>query len=185
MQRMYEEKRLQLERGSIGGSYFMVQLPDGTMEKRMKLPLNADPGVHSSLNLDQLAQQSGLHPVPTLPTITEARIPEQTPNDTRNESKKRPTRIHRNSESDGSDTGSKIIPRNASQPAFTNQTYGLPKNGSVPTFDRIRKTSQGERFKPSLAAIKANSRGNISNNGDVCLFIKIYFKIKLNLKMFF
>lgn len=33
---MYEEKRLQLERGSIGGSYFMVQLPDGTMEKRQK-----------------------------------------------------------------------------------------------------------------------------------------------------
>lgn len=55
MQRMYEEKRLQLERGSIGGSYFMVQLPDGSMEKRQKLPLNADPGVHSSLALDQLA----------------------------------------------------------------------------------------------------------------------------------
>lgn len=55
MQRMYEEKRLQLERGSIGGSYFMVQLPDGTMEKRMKMPINADPGVHSSLALDQLA----------------------------------------------------------------------------------------------------------------------------------
>lgn len=176
MQRMYEEKRLQLERGSIGGSFFMVQLPDGTMEKRMKLPLNADPGVHSSLNLDQLAQQSGLHPVPTLPTITEARIPEQNSTDTRNESKKRPARIHRNSESDGSETGSKIIPRNASQPAFTNQAYGLPKNGSVPTFDRIRKTSQGERFKPSLAAIKAGSRGNISNNGDVCLmFIHYYF----------
>lgn len=169
MQRMYEEKRLQLERGSIGGSYFMVQLPDGTMEKRMKLPLNADPGVHSSLNLDQLAQQTGLHPVPTLPTITEARIPEQT---IATESKKRPARIHRNSESDGSDAGNKIIPRNASQPAFSNQAYGLPKNGSVPTFDRIRKTSQGERFKPSLAAIKANSRGNISNNGDVCLLIK-------------
>lgn len=32
----------------------MVQLPDGTMERRLKLPLNVDPGVHSSFNLDQL-----------------------------------------------------------------------------------------------------------------------------------
>lgn len=37
LQRMAEEKRLQMERGSIGGSYFMVQLPDGTMEKRLKV----------------------------------------------------------------------------------------------------------------------------------------------------
>lgn len=51
---MAEEKRFQMERGSIGGSYFMVQLPDGSMEKRMKMPINIDPGVHSSFNLDQL-----------------------------------------------------------------------------------------------------------------------------------
>lgn len=44
LQRMAEERRIQMERGSIGGSYFMVQLPDGTMEKRMKQPLNIDPG---------------------------------------------------------------------------------------------------------------------------------------------
>lgn len=43
-----------MERGSIGGSYFIVQLPDGSMEKRMKMPINIDPGVHSSFNLDQL-----------------------------------------------------------------------------------------------------------------------------------
>lgn len=40
LQRMAEEKRLQMERGSIGGSYFVVQLPDGTMEKRLKVSLN-------------------------------------------------------------------------------------------------------------------------------------------------
>lgn len=51
---MAEEKRFQMERGSIAGSYFMVQLPDGSMEKRMKMPINVDPGVHSSFNLDQL-----------------------------------------------------------------------------------------------------------------------------------
>lgn len=43
---------------------------------------------------------------------------------------------------------------------------GLPKNGSVPFFDRIRKTSTGERFRPTLAAIN-NSRPNMTSNGDV------------------
>lgn len=132
MQRMYEEKRLQMERGSIAGSYFMVQLPDGSMEKRMKMPINIDPGVHSSLNLDQLAAQSGgLHPVATLPTISESKAndgetdaPESVsspPTDTR----KRPPRTHRNSESDSVvEFGTKNIPRNASQPAFTSHHQG-------------------------------------------------------------
>lgn len=174
MQRMYEEKRLQMERGSIAGSYFMVQLPDGSMEKRMKMPINIDPGVHSSLNLDQLAGQSGgLHPVATLPTISETKANETETGSTednsqnQNDSRKRPPRSHRNSESDGViEFGTKNIPRNASQPAFTSHHQGLPKNGSVPTFDRVRKTSTSERFKPSLAAIKASSRGEVGN-GDV------------------
>lgn len=219
MQRMYEEKRLALERGSIGGSYFMVQLPDGSMEKRMKMPINVDPGVHSSLNLEQLASQSGgLHPVATLPTITEARVHDgsESPHDSEDspiEIKKlrpavRPTRV---SESDSGDYAASAaaaaatasgqqglmngaqqrIARNASQPAFTSyhqgescicihkhneyifnphpkHTYiidaGIPKNGSVPSFDRVRKTSTSERFKPSLAAIKAGSRSDMQND---------------------
>lgn len=44
---------------------------------------------------------------------------------------------------------------------------GLPKNGSVPSFDRVRKTSQSERFKPSLAAIKTRSRGDVDGSVDV------------------
>ncbi|GAB0090132.1 monocarboxylate transporter 14 [Sergentomyia squamirostris] len=179
MQRMYEEKRMQLERGSIGGSYFMVKLPDGTMEKRMKLPLNTEPGVHSSLALDQLAAaaQGGLHPVATLPTISESKVADHVEKAEPSAAaaaeqvdvkpKRRP---HRVSESDGvaAEIPAKNIPRNASQPAFSSQAQGIPKNGSVPTFDRIRKLSQGERFKPSLAAIKASSRGDMgSNNGEV------------------
>lgn len=185
MQRMYEEKRLQMERRSIGGSYFMVQLPDGSMEKRMKMPINIDPGVHSSLNLDQLAaQQAGLHPVATLPTITESKVQDSNAQEHANanenanidannqaDGKTRsamPRRIHRNSESDAPiEFGTnKNMPRNASQPAFTSHHQGLPKNGSVPTFDRVRKTSTSERFKPSLAAIKASSRGDMGN-GEV------------------
>lgn len=175
MQRMYEEKRLQMERRSIGGSYFMVQLPDGSMEKRMKMPINIDPGVHSSLNLDQLAgQQGGLHPVATLPTITESKVHDsnnETESNDTSEAKSRQAaarsaRVHRNSESDTPiEFGTKNIPRNASQPAFTSHHQGLPKNGSVPTFDRVRKTSTSERFKPSLAAIKASSRNDM--NGEV------------------
>lgn len=176
---MYEEKRLQMERRSIGGSFFMVKLPDGTMEKRMKMPLNIDPGVHSSLNLDQLAQQSGLHPVPTLPTITESKVQDSNDQNSKNQNDARPrasrTRTHRNSESDAPiEFGAKNIPRNASQPAFTSHHQGIPKNGSVPTFDRVRKTSTSERFKPSLAAIKASSRNDMGN-GEVRLYFRFPF----------
>ncbi|XP_021706003.1 monocarboxylate transporter 14 isoform X4 [Aedes aegypti] len=174
MQRMYEEKRMQMERGSIGGSYFMVQLPDGTMEKRLKAPLNADPGVHSSLALDQLAAQQGMTAVATLPTITEAKVQEQNGNSSNSSSEsgqieiKKPLQRKRtaNSESDANEYNSNNMPRNASQPAFTSNQSGIPKNGSVPTFDRVRKHSTGERFKPSLAAIKASSRGDVGSNGD-------------------
>lgn len=136
MQRMYEEKRLQMERGSISGSYFMVQLPDGTMEKRMKMPINIDPGVHSSLNLEQLAAQSGgLHPVATLPTITESKVQDgDSPTDSDSQIEitvpvSRPApgtgRIHRKSETDSHEfAGQKNMPRNASQPAFTSHHQG-------------------------------------------------------------
>ncbi|XP_053604996.1 monocarboxylate transporter 12 isoform X4 [Plodia interpunctella] len=165
LQRMAEEKRLQMERGSIGGSYFVVQLPDGTMEKRMKqAPLNIDPGVHSSLNLEALARvptqpnMHGVPTVPTLPTITEAKIPEE------NGHKK-------------GENGTAIatiqaqqMSRNVSSPAFSAQAPGLPKNGSVPFFDRQRKQSTGDRFKPSLAAIRATSKTSMysqaRNDGD-------------------
>lgn len=135
MQRMYEEKRLQMERGSIAGSFFMVQLPDGTMEKRMKMPINIDPGVHSSLNLEQLAAQSGgMHPVATLPTIAESKVQDgDSPTDSDSQIEiKIPrhapsSRVHRNSETDAttdSPASHKNIPRNASQPAFTSHHQG-------------------------------------------------------------
>ncbi|XP_023029539.1 monocarboxylate transporter 5 isoform X2 [Leptinotarsa decemlineata] len=189
LQRMAEERKLQMERGSIGGSYFMVQLPDGTMEKRMKQPLNIDPGVHSSLNLDQLAPGTPVNPiptVPTLPTITEARVTEQsgssgTPSprgsiteikgvkNPRVEIIQQEGRVRKDSENSNEfSQNAKAMPRNASQPAFTTHVQGLPKNGSVPTFDRIRKTSFGERFKPTLNPIRASSRGSVGNsNGDM------------------
>lgn len=141
MQRMYEEKRLQMERGSISGSFFMVQLPDGTMEKRMKMPINIDPGVHSSLNLEQLAAQSGgLHPVATLPTIAESKVQDDdSPTDSDSQIEMmvpatRPPppqgRVHRKSETDSGEfvaPQKNNLPRNASQPAFTSHHQGKLK----------------------------------------------------------
>ncbi|CAD6215461.1 GSCOCG00011202001-RA-CDS [Cotesia congregata] len=185
LQRMAEEKRFQMERGSIGGSYFMVQLPDGSMEKRMKMPINIDPGVHSSFNLDQLVP---VPTVPTLPTISEVKVQEHSSGATsksgsldlknsviKSKSKKSIDETANTKDSvisvdktDKPETefNKPIIPRNASQPAFTTHVQGLPKNGSVPFFDRIRKTSTGERYKPSLSAIK-NSRNTLNSNGDI------------------
>ncbi|XP_045449646.1 monocarboxylate transporter 4 [Melitaea cinxia] len=161
LQRMAEEKRLQMERGSIGGSYFVVHLPDGTMEKRLKAPLNIDPGVHSSLNLEALARvptipnMPGVPTVPTLPTITEARVVEDV------EEKKK---VPKTSEA----RAAAALARNVSSPAFSAQAPGLPKNGSVPFFDRQRKHSSADRsadkFKPSLAAIKATSKASVSSH---------------------
>ncbi len=245
LQRMADEKRLQMERGSIGGSYFIVQMPDGSMEKRMKLPLNIDPGVHSSFNLDQLVPGTPITPVPTmavLPTITEVKVPEhsgssnnssssgstnnlksekdnkkraeiiteetETPKNSRanlndgtvpaesengktdssyspgcdvvrtdrngltttenrsnngkNDEKKDAVAVDKSSE-----VRATVLPRNQSQPAFTTHIQGIPKNGSVPFFDRIRKTSASERFRPSLGPIKNSSRSNVNSNGDV------------------
>ncbi|XP_030762100.1 monocarboxylate transporter 3 isoform X3 [Sitophilus oryzae] len=178
LQRMAEERRIQMERGSIGGSYFMVQLPDGTMEKRMKQPLNIDPGVHSSLNLDQLAPGTPITPiptVPTLPTIAEVKITEQSgssgspsPGDSTGEIKHPRLSELKNNTSANAEGKDPKMPRNASQPAFTSHAQGLPKNGSVPTFDRIRKTSMSERFKPTLDPIKSSSRGKVNaSNADM------------------
>lgn len=187
LQRMAEERRIQMERGSIGGSYFMVQLPDGSMEKRMKQPLNIDPGVHSSFNLDQLAPGTPITPiptVPTLPTIAEAKVQEHSGSsgnsstgsaaeikgvkNPRVDELKQEGRTRKDSGDSVTEfDANNRLPRNASQPAFTTHVQGLPKNGSVPFFDRMRKGSVGERFKPTLNPIKSSSRGTMNSNGDM------------------
>jgi MFS family permease len=134
MQRMYEEKRMQMERGSITGSYFTVTMPDGTTKQRLKTPLNADPGVHSSLALDQIANQGQIHPVATLPTITESKVQEVNGNGTSSGEQSPPDpnaasqrQRSRNSESDVGENltvDSNNIPRNASQPVFSTGASG-------------------------------------------------------------
>lgn len=130
MQRMYEEKRMQMERGSITGSYFTVTMPDGTTKQRLKTPLNADPGVHSSLALDQIAQGQ-IHPVATLPTITESKVHDAITDGASSDEQSPPADVNvsrqrsRNSESDAAENlAVDNIPRNASQPVFSSQTSG-------------------------------------------------------------
>lgn len=135
MQRMYEEKQMQMERGSISGSYFTVTMPDGTTKQKLKTPLNADPGVHSSLALDQIAQGGQMHPVPTLPTITESKVQEvngngstTSPSDSQSPPELKSSRQRsRNSESDAGDNltiDNNNLPRNASQPVFSQTNSG-------------------------------------------------------------
>lgn len=118
--------------------------------------------------------------VPTLPTISEVKVQEHSSSATSNSdsldlknsttqsrSRKNVDDSPKESERQENEfTKASAIPRNASQPAFTTHVQGLPKNGSVPFFDRIRKTSTGERYKPSLSAIK-NSRTTLNSNGDI------------------
>lgn len=162
------------------------------MERRMKMPINVDPGVHSSFNLDQLVPGTPLTPiptVPTLPTIAEVKVQEQSGSsgassagsttELRNP-RKNPRIVeikegakYEKARDDSDKNDSEFtqtkpsIPRNASQPAFTTHHQGLPKNGSVPFFDRMRKSSVSERFKPTLGAIKSTSKGNMNSNGDL------------------
>ncbi|KAG8236226.1 hypothetical protein J437_LFUL016752 [Ladona fulva] len=270
LQRMAEEKRFQMERGSIGGSYFMVQLPDGSMERRPKIPLNPDPGVHSSFNLDQLMMMVPGTPitpvptVPTLPTISEVKpgattgaggtsttgaggsgssggqSASESANDvsakkdsTQGQDQKdntvdidpptitttgpppAPSASAANSASAAishaaelararrkSSCGKRMsegevvreeplaeslaarsgiepefprpnMPRNASQPAFSTQTPGLPKNGSVPFFDRLR--SKGSSRGGSTAG--RSSRSNLNVNGDVNRKISLQLRL--------
>ncbi|XP_046387673.1 uncharacterized protein LOC124157184 isoform X2 [Ischnura elegans] len=263
LQRMAEEKRFQMERGSIGGSYFMVQLPDGSMERRPKIPLNADPGVHSSFNLDQLMMMVPGTPitpvptVPTLPTISEVKqaggggsggggsgngvaggggsgssggpsaaessndmagnkkegtpVPGENPTITMTGPPPAPSahsalnstsmaistaaelaRTRRKSSTGKRMSEGEVVreeplaeavaarsgiepeiefptrpamPRNASQPAFSTQTPGLPKNGSVPFFDRLRKSSV--KGSGQAGSTGRSSRSNLNVNGDV------------------
>lgn len=104
----------------------MVQLPDGTMERRLKMPLNVDPGVHSSFHLDQLVPGTPITPVPTLQTITEAKT------------------IESFSQSGGSSTGDKKEnnPTEDSPPSATNPLPTIPE--PIPESPEERESPDGE-----------------------------------------
>ncbi|GAB6029793.1 hypothetical protein CHUAL_005507 [Chamberlinius hualienensis] len=146
LQRMAEEKKFQMERGSICGEsqFFMVQLPDGTMERRPKIPINLEPGVHSSLNLDQFGRVPET-PVTPLPTIAEGRIPDQ-------------SRTRSGSNVETSKTAPPVSPnmnRDSLAPSAGRMPNGIPKNYSLPVLEGmvrrnvVRTSANGAILKMS------------------------------------
>jgi len=91
-------------------------------------------GVHSSLNLDQLAPGTPITPiptVPTLPTIAEVKVVEPSgssgspsPGESQNEIK-HPRLLELKNNVNNENQKDPKLPRNASQPAFSSQIPGI------------------------------------------------------------
>lgn len=73
LQRIAEEKERQRHASLCNSQFFLVQHADGTVEKRAKVLMNTEPGVHSTLNLDQFGKSPTETPVVTLSPIEEVR----------------------------------------------------------------------------------------------------------------
>ncbi|XP_071516142.1 monocarboxylate transporter 14-like isoform X2 [Panulirus ornatus] len=187
LQRLAEEKQAALEASSLYDSTYLTYThPDGTVERRPKKAVNADPGVHSHLNLSGY-----LTPVPTsltLPTIQETQgstPPDQesplaasekntspSPNAADHEHTGGDERQSLVNGADGSSTvpaplparvaalaATGKIPRNCSQPIMAHGSSGIiPKNGSVPNFERrFSKVEYASHMKVVPATPKASS----------------------------
>ncbi|XP_068248337.1 uncharacterized protein [Palaemon carinicauda] len=180
LQRLAEEKRLAMHDRNV--SFITITNADGTVERR---PRNADPGVHSQLNLSGYLTPVGTALV--LPTIQETQgstPPEQespiaashaqdTSNNTSPEDQ--PEGIDENmSLVNGSNTGAKPpmvsvrvaaaaaatkLPRNCSQPVMARDpSKFIPKNGSVPNFERrLSKVDIANHMKVIPATPKAST----------------------------
>ena len=73
LQRIAEEKERHRMDSLCESQYMIIQHSDGTVEKRPKFVLNLEPGVHSTLYLDQFGKSPADTPVFTLSPIQEAR----------------------------------------------------------------------------------------------------------------
>lgn len=162
LMRMAEDKRIQMQRGSIQGSFFVVQLADGTIQKLMKVPpINVDPGVHSALYLDQLtpATPVSVAPPQSLPTITEGRTPHSSTTVSDAELVDSSNNVH--------DSGGKFnfdinghnkintlheFPRGGDQ--------GLPHVSTQPEFLKVPKTQVDNGSAPLLS--KTSWKGSVS-----------------------
>lgn len=73
LQRIAEEKERHRMDSLCESQYIIIQHADGTVEKRPKFVLNLEPGVHSTLYLDQFGKSPADTPVFHLSPIQEAR----------------------------------------------------------------------------------------------------------------
>ncbi|XP_067131694.1 monocarboxylate transporter 12-B-like isoform X2 [Centruroides vittatus] len=72
LQRIAEEKERRRLDSLCDSQFILIQHADGTVEKKPKLLLNMEPGVHSTLYLDQFGKSPADTPVITLSPIEEA-----------------------------------------------------------------------------------------------------------------
>ncbi|XP_022185604.2 monocarboxylate transporter 3 [Nilaparvata lugens] len=171
LQRMADEKRIQMRRGSVvsSASFSIVKMADGTIEKRMKPPPNVDPGVHSSFELDRIVPVA---PPAALPTITEVKTADQSSLSTKNssstdiENEKNIENKLNNEEKDKLNTCEVETPirRNSTQ-FILNSNSNIPRNDTVINLERVRRISNSERNKSNPQTVKL-SRSNLSTNGD-------------------
>lgn len=169
LQLMAEERMKEMQRSSITSeSFFIVKLPDGSVEKRPKYRINADPGVHSSLALNEYGlSMSGL------PTITEAtRATDPSGSDER-DMHPEPVR----NKSSGSIILSTVAKRTISSPSATCVSK-TSRNPSTRTDEDSEKSSDSEKndVVPELpsgedfdfnrrGSKKLNRRGSAPTNG--------------------
>lgn len=185
MQRLAEEKRAAMAHGSLyDSSYVTVTNADGTVERRLRNADNADPGVHSHLNLSGYLTPVGTALV--LPTIQETQgstPPEQeSPIAATQAQEASPTNATIDDHPEGFDECQSLVngsnaalkatavparmaaaatklPRNCSQPIMARDLAKfIPKNGSVPNFERrYSKVDIANQMKVVPATPKASS----------------------------
>uniref|UniRef100_A0A0N7ZCA7 Major facilitator superfamily (MFS) profile domain-containing protein n=1 Tax=Scylla olivacea TaxID=85551 RepID=A0A0N7ZCA7_SCYOL len=181
LQRLAEEKRANMEGGSLCDSTYLTYThPDGSVERRPRKGMNPDPGVHSHLNLSGY-----LTPVSTnlaLPTIqeTQGSTPPDKESPLAAEADPPATSAVESSHTNGMEKQTLLgsggephplparvaalataakMPRNCSQPAMNQGSFSvIPKNGSVPNFERrLSKVEIASTMKVVPATPKASS----------------------------
>ncbi|KAG1680877.1 Monocarboxylate transporter 5 [Nymphon striatum] len=163
LQRMAEEKKERLRRGSMPVSqYQVVQHSDGTLEKRPKTLMNTEPGVHSTFNLDELdgiPTPDNAHPRMLSP-IKEIR-PSSLPNKTIPIIKTPPEECPPETEMKKSDSVTEGKPADSVCPTEVSQGSGSVPNVADTNYTALKRRSSLKvpvvGIKPSLSNITVNS----------------------------
>ncbi|KAG1682681.1 Monocarboxylate transporter 12 [Nymphon striatum] len=163
LQRMAEEKKERLRRGSMPVSqYQVVQHSDGTLEKRPKTLMNTEPGVHSTFNLDELdgiPTPDNAHPRMLSP-IKEIR-PSSLPNKTIPIIKTPPEECPSETEMKKSDSVTEGKHADSVCPTEVSQGSGSVPNVADTNYTALKRRSSLKvpvvGIKPSLSNITVNS----------------------------
>lgn len=174
LQRIWEEKKRLRQDSLCNSQFFLVQHADGTIEKRPKLLLNTEPGVHSTLYLDQWGRSPMDTPVITLSPIEESRPSQMGSKEDQTECssdsvkgdaspEKQLEKQSEDQEDEKPATETTIMMPVPEGPAVTKvdnnaDTLALPANGIIlnggPPSAAIHEVSRRKSFVPSRSATK-------------------------------